>query len=98
MDEEEKATERWIKNLTDMLKPEEVIVAKAMIVGYAWDEKTKTLYFLSRKETKSYDKSGLEWVRFGDYPKVKGNRGREDRLSRKPHKLKIGGSNPPLCT
>lgn len=62
--------ENWIKTLTELLKPREVIVAKARIVGYSWNERTKTLYFLSRKECRSYDKNGLDWVRLGNYPKV----------------------------
>jgi len=38
-----------MKNLVELLKPEKVMVAKANIVGYAWDEEKQDVTFPEQK-------------------------------------------------
>jgi hypothetical protein len=47
--------------LVEKLKPEKAILAKSDIVGYIFEEETKTLQFLSQKEADELTRQGKQW-------------------------------------
>jgi len=56
-----KLTELWVGALVEKLKPEKAILAKSDIVGYIFEEETKTLQFLSQKEADELTRQGKQW-------------------------------------
>ncbi len=64
----EKATEEIVNKLVARFKPESVSVAQADIIGYRFDEETKTLHLLSQKDADILTSKGKEWSKISDNP------------------------------
>jgi len=62
----EKAADKIISRLVARFKPESVSVAKADIIGYYFDEKTKTLHLLSQKDADIFTSKGKQWAKIND--------------------------------